>query len=312
MSNQSFSSSIQIKRKVVDTSDKNLFFKFAVRHLILFVVMSILIVFAGIKVSNLYYTENLHRVLNETALSIAEIQSSDKSLIQKNNLSNQVLSLAHEELLNNETIKDAALIVYNLESKQAVASSGPIAVYDDEELVAWCAEQSGDNAVCPTILPDSLIEFYDTHRNVVIKTMSYLNGSLVPEEVTVKTSDKILWNELKRADENRAIYGKDVSLKIIGNRSTNPSLATLSSYAIRIIDKETKEVAVFYDDMQENLEIETLNFTINGIQYRLDVAYNHGFIFLASNYLLIFEFVGLILCFGFAYFRLREHKKRYY
>lgn len=301
---------IQITRRVTDMSTKGLFIKFFTRMFIIFVALSILFVIAINKYADIYFQHQIENVINQTALGVMEAQTNTLPLSQKTTQTNYILSKAHEDLNQNKAIKDSALILYDLTNRKGISSSSPIAIYNNNDLLEWYQKQYEGSIIIETILPDTLIEFYDTHHNVYIKKLSFLNGTIVPEEVGVKANDSTVYTELARADEHRNIFKDSVDFRIIGNRLTDESYTILSSYAMRV-DKETKDIQLFYDNLSDKYTISSKEFTINDIKYRLDVVYNYNFMSAVYIYIIAIELFLLILCLGISFFKVKEYQNHF-
>lgn len=311
MAKSSLNSSVIIKRKITDLSTQSLFKKFIIRYLIGFVVLSVLFIFTVSKFSQMYCDENINSIINETALNIMNEQTSSINASQKSSIVQYKLASAHEKLNSNIAINDSAFILFDLTNQKAISSSLAVATYNDNSLLDWYKEQKENATFIETSLPDSLIEFYDTHRNVYIKTASFLNGLLIPEEVGLKTNPDIMYTEMKRADEHRALYDGSIDFRIIGNRKYDQTFLTATNYAIRVLDPETKEIVVLYDNIPDNCKIESRQFTINDNQYQLTVVYEYDLISSIILYIVVVELILCGLSVLLSYLRVKEHQNQY-
>ena len=310
MAGKILSSSITLKRRVKDVSFKSLFLEFFVKYLIVFVIISSIIIAISYKYSEKYYKENLNNILNETIVKISELQTNEIPLTQKNTRLNYTMANAREKLLENAAIKDVTLFLYNMDQKKDISGSGAFVVYDDENFINWYKDlcKNGEYIIPETVITDQLLDFCDKNPDTSAIRTSFVNKSLLLEEV--KSSNGKTMEE-KRADEQRELYEQEVKFSIIGNRKTDNSFIALSSYSFVEDEESDLGIDIKYNDVPNGIKIESKNFNLSNVNYRLDIAYNYNFLFAIAGYLIPVELGLLLLCAGIAFLKAKQDSSRY-
>lgn len=277
-----------------------------------------------------YQSHLIDEKMSDVSLELIQLEdmelASDKSAL----LANVWLSNVQDEWRNNKYIKDSSISFYNLSEKQLIAKSFEIPIILSDEVLDWWQKEADVEIGTPKIsLSNEMISFCETYKNkpIYIEKMVYMNEVLCPEKIIVldkKGVEEFSCSAVVPSVPENRIYNNRVELKLIGNYAGESIYTTMADFtffeiehlnenAVELeeekndIKDETsnneknnskKEFSVKYNNPfdEENTVIKSKSFSINGLDYQLDYAYELNFFSGAWAYLILINGLWIFLC----------------